>query len=500
MQDLLVAFQQVLQPGVLLYLILGTTLGLVVGTLPGLTATMAVAILTPLTFWLPPASGLGVLIGVWNAAIFSGGISAILLNIPGTPASIASTFDGYPMAKKGQAGLALGINVLYSFIGGIFGIVVFLVAAFPLARFALSFGPAEYFALGLFGLSMMVAVSGTSIVKGLITGFIGLALSLVGLDPMLATPRFNFGSTDLITGLSFIPLMIGIFGLGEVFYQMTTAPYQPQEESGKKRETLSSLGRMLVNAKEFIQTLPAAIIGSVTGVIIGAIPGTGADIASLLGWEFSRRASKRKEEYGKGSIEGLVATCTANNACLGGALTTMMALGIPGDAVTAVLIGSFMMYGVQPGPAMFRDRSDFVFTVIGLMILANLFFLATGFIFSRFAGGFILLPKPIMWSTILILSLVGSFSLNNRLFDVWVAFLGGILGFLFRRYQFPIGPIILALILGPMVERNFRTALIISHGNPAIFLTRPISLIFIIGTVLALASPLFLYRKKEKKE
>ncbi len=455
MQDLLVAFQQVLQPGVLLYLILGTTLGLVVGTLPGLTATMAVAILTPLTFWLPPASGLGVLIGVWNAAIFSGGISAILLNIPGTPASIASTFDGYPMAKKGQAGLALGINVLYSFIGGIFGIVVFLVAAFPLARFALSFGPAEYFALGLFGLSMMVAVSGTSIVKGLITGFIGLALSLVGLDPMLATPRL---------------------------------------------ETLSSLGRMLVNAKEFIQTLPAAIIGSVTGVIIGAIPGTGADIASLLGWEFSRRASKRKEEYGKGSIEGLVATCTANNACLGGALTTMMALGIPGDAVTAVLIGSFMMYGVQPGPAMFRDRSDFVFTVIGLMILANLFFLATGFIFSRFAGGFILLPKPIMWSTILILSLVGSFSLNNRLFDVWVAFLGGILGFLFRRYQFPIGPIILALILGPMVERNFRTALIISHGNPAIFLTRPISLIFIIGTVLALASPLFLYRKKEKKE
>ncbi|MDK2896707.1 MAG: putative tricarboxylic transport rane protein [Candidatus Atribacteria bacterium] len=502
MEALLVAFQQVLQPQVLLYLILGTVLGLAVGTLPGLTATMAVAILTPLTFWLPPESGLGVLIGVWNASIFAGGISAVLLNIPGTPASIASTFDGHPLVKKDQAGLALGINVLYSAIGGLFGILIFLIAAFPLARFALSFGPAEYFALGLFGLSMMIAVSGTSVVKGLIAGFIGLALSLVGLDPMLATPRFNLGSTQLITGLSFIPLMIGIFGLGEVFYQMVTTLGQPQEQTKPQgeRKGFSSLGRMLVNAKEFVQTLPATIIGSVTGVVIGAIPGSGADIASLIGWEFSRRTSKRKEEYGKGSIEGLAATCTANNSCLGGALTTMMALGIPGDAVTAVLIGSFMMYGVQPGPAMFRDKSDFVFMVIGLMILANLFFLATGFIFSRFAGGFILLPKPIMWSTILILSLVGSFSLNNRLFDVWVAFLGGILGFLFRRYQFPLGPIILALILGPIVERNFRTALIISHGNPAIFLTRPISLIFILGTALALASPLFLRKKRGQKE
>ena len=500
MNDILVALAQILQPGVFVYLVMGVLLGLVVGTLPGLTATMAVAILTPLTFWLPYQSGLAVLIGVWNSAIFSGGISAILINIPGTPASIASTFDGYPLVQQGKAGLALGINVLYSAIGGLFGALVFIVAAFPLARFALSFGPPEYFALGLFGLSMMVAVSGTSIVKGLIAGFMGFALAMVGLDPMLATPRFSFGSTELLSGISFIPLMIGIFGLGEVFYQMLTgvdggdgAATQTGHLVGKK------LGRMLVKASEFIRTLPATLIGSLTGVIIGAIPGSGADIASLLGWEFSRRVSRHKEEFGKGSIEGLAATCAANNSCLGGALTTMMSLGIPGDAVTAVLIGSFIMYGVQPGPALFRDRADFVFTVIGLMVLVNLVFLVIGFLFSRFVGGFILLPKPIMWSAIIILSIVGSFSLNNRIFDVWVALGGGILGFLFRRYEFPLGPIILALILGPMVERNFRTALIISRGSPFIFLSRPIALVFILGTIIAIFGPVFMrWRRKER--
>jgi putative tricarboxylic transport membrane protein len=337
-------------------------------------------------------------------------------------------------------------------------------------------------------------------VKGLIAGFIGLALAMVGLDPMLATPRFSFGSTELLGGISFIPLMIGIFGLGEVFYQVFTGI-----ESGSNAETQigylvgKKLGRMLVTAGEFIRTLPATLVGSLTGVIIGAIPGSGADIASLLGWEFSRRVSRRKEEFGKGSIEGLAATCAANNACLGGALTTMMSLGIPGDAVTAVLIGSFIMYGVQPGPAMFRDRADFVFTVIGLMVLVNLIFLAIGFFFSRFVGGFILLPKPIMWSVIVILSIVGSFSLNNRVFDVWVALGGGILGFLFRRYEFPLGPIILALILGPMVERNFRTALIISHGSPFIFLNRPIALVLIVGTIIALLGPVFMRRKRKER-
>lgn len=498
--NIFIALSHLLQPGVFLYLVLGTLLGLVVGTLPGLTATMAVAILTPLTFWLSYEKGLAVLVGVWNAAIFSGGISAILINIPGTPASIASTFDGYPLTTKGKAGLALGVNVLYSALGGLLGSIAFILAAFPLARFALSFGPAEYFSLGFFGLSMMVAVSGKSVIKGLFAGFVGLAISLVGLDPMLATPRFHFGSTNLLTGISFIPLMIGVFGLGEVFYQFVSGNFEASPEISQATQIVGKkLGRMLVNAREFLQTLPATLVGSLTGIVIGAIPGSGADIASLLGWEFSRRISPRKEEFGKGSLEGLTATCTANNSCLGGALTTMMALGIPGDAVTAVLIGSFIMYGVQPGPAMFRDRPDFVLTVVGLMILANLVFLAVGFFFSRFVGGFVFLPKPIMWATIVILSLVGSFSLNNRLFDVWVAFLGGILGFLFRKYDFPLGPIILALILGPMVERNFRTALIISQGSPLIFIARPISLVLIIGTVLAILGSIFRGRKRKEE-
>ncbi len=345
---------------------------------------------------------------------------------------------------------------------------------------------------------MMVAVSGKSILKGLIAGFVGLTISFVGLDPMLATSRFNFGYTELLGGISFIPLMIGIFGVGEVFYQMIKSLGEKEEIIEKGKISRKSIGRMFLSFEEFIQTLPSTIVGAIIGVIVGAIPGTGADIAVLLGWDFARRISKNKEEFGKGSIEGLAATCTANNSCLGGALTTMMSLGIPGDAVTAVLIGSFIMYGVQPGSAMFRDHRLFVLTVIGLMVLANFVFLAIGFFFSKFVGGFILLPKPIMWSTILILSLVGSFSINNRIFDLWVALIGGILGFIFREFDFALGPIILALILGPMIERNFRTALILSHGNPLIFLTKPIFLILIIATIFAILSPIILKKRKEK--
>lgn len=491
MQQFMQGFLQAIDPRAILYLLVGTFSGLIIGTLPGLTATMAVAILTPLTFWLSPNEGLAMLIGVWNSAIFSGGISAILINTPGTPASIASTFDGFALTKKGMAGLALGINVVFSFIGGILGVVALILVGFPLARFALSFGPAEYFTLAIFGLSTMVAVSGKSILKGMISGFIGFSIALVGLDPIFGSERFTFGRMELLSGISFVPVMIGLFGIGEVLSQIFTKSRTTSADA----QTVTQIKRVIPTFKEVKDLTPVALLSSLIGVVIGVIPGAGADIAGLVAWDQSRRIAKRPEEYGKGSLEGLAASTTANNACLGGALTTMMALGLPGDAVTAILIGAFIIYGVQPGPIMFRDHASFVYMVITLMILANVAFLAVGFFFSKVLTKFLSLPQSFIWSTIIILSLVGSYAINNSAFDLMIVFLSGVLGFIFRLLDVPLGPIVLALILGPMAEANMRRALILSGGSFTTFFTRPISLILLILSAASLLTSVIRKRK-----
>ncbi|WP_448531839.1 tripartite tricarboxylate transporter permease [Pseudothermotoga sp.] len=491
MQQFMQGFLQAIDPRAILYLLVGTFSGLIIGTLPGLTATMAVAILTPLTFWLSPNEGLAMLIGVWNSAIFSGGISAILINTPGTPASIASTFDGFALTKKGMAGLALGINVVFSFIGGILGVVALILVGFPLARFALSFGPAEYFTLAIFGLSTMVAVSGKSILKGMISGFIGFSIALVGLDPIFGSERFTFGRMELLSGISFVPVMIGLFGIGEVLSQIFTKSRTTSADT----QTVTQIKRVIPTFKEVKDLTPVALLSSLIGVVIGVIPGAGADIAGLVAWDQSRRIAKRPEEYGKGSLEGLAASTTANNACLGGALTTMMALGLPGDAVTAILIGAFIIYGVQPGPIMFRDHASFVYMVITLMMLANVAFLAVGFFFSKVLTKFLSLPQSFIWSTIIILSLVGSYAINNSAFDLMIVFLSGVLGFIFRLLDVPLGPIVLALILGPMAEANMRRALILSGGSFTTFFTRPISLILLILSAASLLTSVIRKRK-----
>ncbi|WP_198407756.1 tripartite tricarboxylate transporter permease [Thermotoga profunda] len=482
MQQFIQGLVQALEPQAIVYLLVGTFSGLLIGTLPGLTATMAIAILTPLTFWLSPNQGLAMLVGVWNSAIFSGGISAILINTPGTPASIASTFDGYSLTKKGLSGLALGINVVFSAFGGIMGVLALILIGFPLARFALSFGPAEYFSLAIFGLSTMVAVSGKSIFKGILAGFLGFSISLVGLDPIFGSERFTFGRMELLNGISFIPMMIGLFGIGEVFYQV----YMSKKTYENDQNATKQLGRVIPTLKEMKSVTPVALLSSIIGIIIGAIPGAGADIAGLVAWDQSKKIAKKPEEYGNGSLEGLTASTTANNACLGGALTTMMALGIPGDAVTAVLIGAFIMYGVQPGPVMFRDRADFVYMVVILMILANIAFLAVGFFASKALTKFLSLPQSFVWTTIIILSLIGTYAINNSSFDLILVFIAGIIGFVFRLIDVPLGPIVLALILGPMAEANMRRALILSGGNAFIFLRRPISLTLLVLSVISL--------------
>lgn len=493
------AVQQLAHPSVLLFLTLGVVIGTIIGALPGLSATMGVAILTPLTFFFAPTDGFAMLMGLWNAAIFAGGISAILINTPGTPASIAQTFDGYPLYKQGKGGLALGINVIYSFVGGVFSTICLIVLAEPIARFTITFGPAEYAMLALFGLSMMVAVASDNVVKGLVVGGVGLLISTVGLDPILAVKRFTFGSTDLLGGISFIPVMIGMFGIGEALYQMHTRRRAEEEVEIAARRGNLRLGRVVPTAKETRQVAVPVAIAAVEGVIIGAIPATGGDIASIISWGNAKRMSKHPEEYGSGSVEGLAVTSTANNAVIGGAMTTMMTLGIPGDSVTAILIGSLTMYGMQPGIKMFTQNGSFTAQIMLLMLAANFMFLVLGLLTAKASAKVLNVSQQTVWTVVSILCVVGSFALNNRFFDVLVMFVGGVLGYLFKIYGFPNGPFVLGVLLGGMVESNMRRALVMSHGSWATFFTRPISLVLFVLIALTFCWPIVKSRIDARK-
>lgn len=470
-----------LNPMVLFYLIVGSVAGYIIGVLPGLSATMGVALLTPLTFWLPAEQGFAMLIGVFNSGIFAGGISAILINTPGTPASISTTFDGYAMTKQGKPGLALGLNTIFSCIGGWIGTVVLIVAAFPLARFALKFGPAEFFALGVFGLSMMISVSQQSITKGLLTGFFGVLIGTIGSDPMFATPRFTMGITEFLDGISFIPVMIGLFGLGEVLYQMYNGEHR------QKAEKLGKLGRVLPTRSEFVRCIPGSIITAIISVIVGAIPGTGGDIAGLIGWEQSRKISKHPEEFGKGSVEGVATTCLANNACMGGALITMMCLGVPGESISAVLLGSLMMYGMDPGPNLFSENQAFVMNFMVLMMLAYAVIMVIGLVSAKYSSVLLNLPKEVIWVTILVLCAIGSYSMNSSYMDVLIMAVSGLLGFVFRKLDCPLGPVILGLLLGEMAEANFRRA--VQMGGYSMFVTKPIAVILLVLSAVSIISP-----------
>ncbi|NMB13234.1 MAG: hypothetical protein GX977_13250 [Firmicutes bacterium] len=482
------ALAEVFTTNLFLYSWLGVLAGMIIGVLPGLSATMGVAILTPLTFWLQPAQGLAVLLGVYNSAIWAGGVSAVLINTPGTPASIAQTFDGYQMVKDGKIGLALNVNTIYSVIGGLMGTLALTVAAFPVARFALRFGPPEMFALAAFGLTMMISVSGKKIVNGLFAGALGLLVSTIGLDPMHAIPRFTFGNVNLLSGIPFVVALVGMFGVGEVLYQISERVVQKNGTGEEKlsSELLARMGRLLPTREELKESSLAVSISSVISVIIGAIPGTGGDIASIVCWQQAKQMSKNPDEFGEGSYTGLAVTSAANNAVIGGAMTTMMTLGIPGDGVTAVLIGSLMMYGMQPGPRLFIEQTDFVYSVMALMWVGYLMILALGMLSARASSVILRIKQEYIWIVIVGFCILGSFAINNSLFDVCVMFVAGILGFVFKKADIPLGPFILALLLGPIAESNFRRSLALSQGDLSIFVTRSITVVLLLLSVVSL--------------
>ena len=492
MPDPTLLLAPLLSPDAWLYVLIGVALGVLFGSLPGFTATMGLAVLTPFTFWVKADQAIAMLLALLVSAVFSGGVPAILLNTPGTPASIAMTWDGYPLARQGRAGLALGLNAIGAFLGILLSLVVLLLAALPLSRLALRFGPAEYFAVAVFGLSTIVGVSGGSMLKGLATGLIGLLLAVVGLDAITGYPRFTFGQPELLDGVSFIPVMVGLFGIAEVLSQMAGPARQQLDAS-------TQTSGMLPTMEEARPLWSHGLRGSLMGIWIGIMPAAGADVGAILAWDQSRRFSKRPELFGKGSLEGLIAATTGANAGIGGSLVTTLALGIPGDSAAAVLIGALLMHGLQPGPLLFRNRPDLVATIVALVFMAAIVTFVWGLIGARLLAKILRIRDQFLWATVLAVSLGGSYALNQSTADVWTAVGAGILGFAMRRQGFPMGPLVLGLILGPMAESNLRRALALSEGSLATFFVQPISLLFLVLAALTLLWPLFSKRGTDSR-
>ena len=472
MEQLMHGFMTVLQPGILSVLIAGTLGGIIIGALPGLTATMGVALMTPLTFSMPPSTGLVMLCGIYCGAIYGGSISAILIRTPGTPAAAATVFDGNELAKKGQAGKALGMSAIASFCGGIFSAACLTFIAPELARLALSFSSPDYFAMGLLGMSIVASISGDYVVRGLISACIGLLVGVVGIDGLNGYPRFTFGLVDMLNGVSFIPVLIGLFAVSEAL--------RTTESMIRNAHVDFSLSGVLPSWKELRGCSKTILKGSIIGTIIGIIPATGGDIAAFLSYGEAKRSSKDGDKFGTGILEGVAAPESANNGVTGGALIPLLTLGIPGDAVTAIFLGALMLQGLRPGPLLFKDNADLVYSIFAGMFVANLIFLLFGLFAIKYIAKVINIPKPILTPIIFVLCIVGSYSINNSLFDLVVMMFFGLLGYLMDKFKFPVSPIVLALILGPMVESEFRRSLLLSDGAYSIFFTRPICL-FILG-------------------
>jgi len=483
MNALIDGIGSLLDVSVLLYMLVGLLLGFLVGAFPGITATMAVALAAGFTMTLEPVQGLAVLLTIYVAANFGDRVPSILVNTPGTPASIATTLDGYPMAKQGRAGLALTISAIVSAIGILASLVLFAVAAVPVATFARNFFKSpELFALVVFGIAIMIGISSKSMLKGILAGLFGLMLGTVGTYSATADRRYTFGILELFEGFNFIAVIIGLFGIAELFDQLLTY-------HRSKVRPISSLGRWWPNRAELRQTRRALAVSGGVGLGVGLIPAAGGDIAGLIGWERARKVSKQPEQFGKGSIEGITASDTASSATLGGSLTTTMALGIPGDSVMAVMIGSMIIWGITPGPSLFADRPDLVVSITGIMLIATLLSLGLSLVRMRGMVKLLDVPQPYLWSGILVFCIIGTFATSNSLSTVVTMLVFGVIGVLLKRMSVPAGPVVLGLLLGPLAEENLARTLAILPTRPFFEVVSPIAIVLLVLAVLSIAVP-----------
>ncbi|WP_143833173.1 tripartite tricarboxylate transporter permease [Oceanobacillus timonensis] len=484
----------VLEPTVFIVIVLGILVGMFIGAIPGLTATMGVAVMLPVTFGMEPLSGLLLLIGVYFGGIYGGSLTAILLRTPGTPSSAATVIDGYPMTQRGEGDRALIIALVASFVGGIIGVLVLIFISPQIAKFALEFRSPETFGLAVFGLSIIASVSGKSILKGIIAALIGLFIASVGLDPVTAQSRFTFGSTNLSGGIELIPALIGLFAAAEAFRMI-----HEEKKMAIPQVKYSHLFRHIFDTfRGWVNLIRSSLIG----VFIGIIPGAGADIASFVSYNEAKRWTRRKSTYdfGEGKEEGVAAPESANNGLTAGAFVPLLTLGIPGDAVAAVMLGALIIQGVRPGPQIFETNGELVYSIFSGMLVSYLILFIVGLICIKYFVKILDVPKILLAPIVLTICVVGAFAVNNNYFDVYVMLATAILGYFLIKLEIPVSPIIIALILGPMAEREFRRALVVSDGSYTIFLQSPIALTLIILAALSFFLPILQKYIKNKKE
>ncbi|QTQ14439.1 tripartite tricarboxylate transporter permease [Treponema parvum] len=484
------SFGSVFAPLNMLYIFIGAAGGVLIGCIPGLTSTMGIALLIPFTYGLDLLPSVGMLLGIFCGAMYGGSISAILIHTPGTPAAAATVMDGYPMSKRGEPGRALSIALFSSFMGGMIGALCMTFLSPYISKMALKFGPAEFFSLAAFGLSVIISISGKSLIKGLITAFFGLLISTVGMDKTCAYLRF-FKFQGLYDGIPFIPALIGLFAISEVL-----AGIESNLDTQKNKVKISGVLPSISDIKTILRNI---VTGGFIGSFIGSIPGAGGDIAAFVSYSEAKRSSKHPEKFGTGIPEGIAASESANNGCSGGAMIPMLSLGVPGDSNTAVLMGAFIMKGFQPGPMMYVEHLDIVYAVFASLIVANLAMLVVGMCGIKGFAKIISVERKMLLPVILMLSLVGAYAINQNMFDVFFAIIMGVIGYLLQKYEFPLSPILLALILGPMSESNLRRFMQISDGQFFKIFTKPICCVFLALAVISMITSVINQRRINKK-
>ncbi|HEX2964636.1 MAG TPA: tripartite tricarboxylate transporter permease [Syntrophorhabdaceae bacterium] len=488
---LFTGFSSLMHLDILFYCFVGVFVGTLIGVLPGIGPVGAMSILLPSTFGLSPAASVVMLAGIYYGAMYGGSTTSILVNIPGEAASVVTCLDGYQMAKKGRAGPALGISALGSFIGGTIAIVLLMFLVFPLAATAVKFGPAEYFAVVCLSMTLLTYLSAGSVINSIIMIFFGLIIGCVGMDPIEAIPRFHFGTTTLLDGFGLVPVVMGLFGISEVLMNIAN----PEERVILKAE----IRNLLPNLEDWKRAIAPILRGSVMGFFLGILPGGGAVMSTFLSYTVEKKLSKHPQDFGTGIIEGVAGPETANNAAAGGAFVPMLALGIPPNPIMALLLGALIIHGVNPGPLLVSQHPDIFWGVIASMYVGNAMLLVLNLPLVGMWIKILKVPYRLLMPLILLCCLVGSFATNNNVMDIVIMIAFGVIGYILRKNEFELAPFVLALILGPLMEKNFRNALIISDGSFMIFLTKPITATVLGISALILLSTCFSSYKKTKK-
>jgi putative tricarboxylic transport membrane protein len=493
-QHILNGFLVCIQPINLWYTFIGVFLGTIIGVLPGIGPSAGIALLIPVTFGMNPTSALIMMCGIYYGTKYGGSTTAILIRTPGEAASVMTSIDGYEMARKGRAGAALAVSAIGSFIAGTLGVIGLTIFAVPLASMALKFGPAEYFTLMLFAMTAVSTLTGKSAAKGLLATILGLMIATIGIDLQSGQARFTMGVAEFQDGVGFVVVVVGLFAVAEVFRGLEDI------YKGTGAKAMKITGKLWLTKEEWTRSIGPIWRGGIIGFIIGVLPGAGGTIASIMSYTTEKRLSKNPDEFGKGAIEGVAGPEAANNSDTAGAMVPLLTLGIPGGGATAVLMGAFIMYGIQPGPLLFQNRPDLVWGLINSMYIGNVMLLILNLPLIGIFVQLLRIPSGILYPLIIAISVIGAYAINGSMTDLYLILIFGVIGYVFDKVDIPVAPLVLSLVLGGMMEQSFRQAMTISGGSPKIFFGSAITMTLVVMSVISILMPFILPKLKKYKE